>query len=209
MKSNISTQIEKILFSREEIGSRVRELGRQITADYRHDDADLLMICILKGAVFFMADLLKEIELDVEIDFMSVSSYGSSTVSSGDVRILKDLDQSITGKNILIVEDIIDTGYTLSYLQSNLRARGAKSVRIAALFNKPSRRVVDVKGDYIGFDIPDAFVVGYGLDFAQKLRNLPFVGILKPELYMEEGAPSAVSDADCAEKGRSNGEHNE
>lgn len=183
MNNQLLEMVEKVLISEDELKTRIAELGKQITEDYKDDPTDLLLVGILKGAALFMTDLMRTIDLDVEIDFMSVSSYGANTVSSGDVRILKDLDQLIEGKNVLIIEDIIDTGYTLKYLKSNLESRGAKSVKIAALLNKQSRRITDVQGDYIGFEIPDAFVVGYGLDYAQKLRNLPFVGILKPEIY--------------------------
>lgn len=183
MKSELSKYVEEILFTEDEIKERVAELGKQITADYHDDTADLLFVCILKGASIFMADLLKEIDLPVEIDFMAVSSYGKQTVSTGDVRILKDLDQRIAGKNILIVEDIVDSGYTLSYLVGNLHHRGAKSVRIVTLLNKEARRVVDIHADYVGFDIPDAFVIGYGLDFNQKLRNLPYIATLKRVYY--------------------------
>lgn len=178
--------VDRVLFSQEEIAQRLQELGKEITEEYKDDRADLLLVGILKGACFFMTDLLKQIGLDVEIDFMSVSSYGASTVSSGDVRIIKDLQQLITGKNIIIVEDIIDTGYTLDYLTKNLKQRGAKSVKIAALLNKEARRVVDLHGDYIGFEIPDEYVIGYGLDFNQKLRNLPYVATLKPVYYRED-----------------------
>lgn len=181
--TELHEDVERVLLTEEQIRARVRELGAQITADYREDPADFLMVCILKGAALFMTDLLRAIELNVEVDFMSVSSYGRSTISTGDVRILKDLDQNITDKNVLIVEDIIDTGYTLSYLKEYLKSRGAKSVRVAALLNKQSRRIADVQGDYVGFEIPDHFVVGYGLDYNQKMRNLPYIGILKPSCY--------------------------
>lgn len=185
MKSELSKYVEEILFTEEEIDARVKEMGRQITEDYKGDTADLLLVCILKGASIFMADLLKELDLPVEIDFMAVSSYGKHTVSTGDVRILKDLEQRIAGKNVLIVEDIVDSGYTLSYLVGNLHHRGAKSVRIVTLLNKEARRVVDIHADYVGFDIPDSFVIGYGLDFNQKLRNLPYIATLKRVYYDE------------------------
>ena len=186
MNTDLSRYVDKILFTEEEIRSRIKQLGQEITEDYKDDPADLLMICILKGASVFMADLMKEVSIPVEIDFMSVSSYGQHTISTGDVRIIKDLDQRIAGKNILIVEDIIDTGYTLAYLKQNLAHRGAKSVKLVALLNKQARRIADVKGDYIGFEIPDEFVIGYGLDFNQKLRNLPYVGTLKPMYYEDK-----------------------
>lgn len=177
MENNIS----EILLTSDEIQKRVEELGEKITNDYK--GKDLMLIGILKGAVMFMSDLCKYIKIPITIDFMAVSSYGKSTQSSGVVRIIKDLDASIEGKDILVVEDIIDSGLTLSYLTNNLKSRGANSVKICTLLDKPERRSVDVKVDYIGFKIPDAFVVGYGLDFAEKYRNLPYIGILKEEIY--------------------------
>lgn len=173
--------IEQVLYSEEEIDLKVRELGAKITEDYK--GKELLVIGILKGAVTFMSELLKRIELPVKIDFMDVSSYGSGTNTTGEVRILKDLESTVEGKDLLIVEDIIDTGLTLSYLTKNLENRGAKSVTIVTLLNKPSRRKREVNVKYIGYDIEDLFVVGYGLDFAEKYRNLPFVGTIKEELY--------------------------
>lgn len=184
MRENMDAMIDHVLLDEESIRVRIAEMGREITEDYKDDDHDLVMVCILKGAIMFMTELFKHVDVDAEIDFMSVSSYGDSTTSSGDVRILKDLDQNIVGKNILIIEDIIDTGYTLSYLKDNLESRGANSVKIASLLNKEDRRVTEIHGDYVGFEIPDEFVVGYGLDYKQKLRNLPYVGTLKPEVYM-------------------------
>lgn len=176
-------EIGEILISEEEIQDKVKSMGRQITKDYKDKEGDLVLISILKGSVFFMADLSRKIDLDLSFDFMDVSSYGDGTESTGDVRILKDLDQPIDGKNVIIVEDIIDTGYTLSYLIDNLKSRGAKSIKIACLLDKKERRKVDFDVDYIGFEIPDEFVVGYGIDYAQKYRNLPFVGIVKREVY--------------------------
>lgn len=173
--------IRQILIETDELQKRIKELGQEITKDY--EDKDLVVICVLKGAVLFMSDLCKNIDLPLNMDFMAVSSYGSSTQSSGVVRILKDLDSSIEGKDVLIVEDIIDTGLTLSYLVENLKSRGPKSVKICTLLDKPERRKVDVKVDYIGFTIPDDFVVGYGLDFNEKYRNLPYVCVLKEEVY--------------------------
>jgi hypoxanthine phosphoribosyltransferase len=173
--------IKEILVTTETLANRVKELGKQISADYA--GKEILMIGVLRGAVIFMADLARSIELPVAIDFMAVSSYGSSTDSSGVVRILKDLDENVEGKHLLIVEDIIDSGLTLKYLLENLKSRKPASVKICTLLNKPSRRKVDVTVDYNGFDIPDDFVVGYGLDFAEKYRNLPFIGVLKPEAY--------------------------
>lgn len=183
---NLQQYVDRILFTEEEIQRRVAEIGAKITADYANENADLLVVGILKGASVFMADLLKHINLDVEIDFMSVSSYGAGTVSSGDVRIIKDLEQPIMGKNVLIVEDIVDTGYTLKYLLENLAARGAHSVKIACMLDKVERRVTDIEGDYVGFAIPDEYVIGYGMDFNQKLRNLPYIGTLNPIYYRHE-----------------------
>jgi len=178
------TEIGDILLTEEQIDRRVSELAEQITADYAGSTHPLILIGILKGSVFFMTDLARRINLPLTFDFLSVSSYGSSTQSSGDVRILKDLDQNIEGADVIIVEDIIDTGYTLKYLRQNIESRGVHSLRIATLLNKPERRIVEVEADYCGFKIPDEFVVGYGLDFAQKYRNLPFIGIVKREAYM-------------------------
>lgn len=172
--------IKEILITEEEIKSKLKELGEKITKDYR-DKKDVLLVGVLKGAVLFIADLIRHIDLPVQVDFMAVSSYGASTESSGVVRILKDLDENIEGKNILIVEDIIDSGLTLSYLYNMLKSRKPASIKICALLDKPSRRKVKIKVDYLGFEIPDYFVVGYGLDYNEKYRNLPFIGILKEE----------------------------
>jgi hypoxanthine phosphoribosyltransferase len=176
--------VEEVLISREEITKRIKELGKQISEDYK--DKDLMLIGVLKGSVPFMADLLKEISIYCTMDFMAVSSYGSSTKSSGVVRILKDLDSSIENKDILIVEDIIDTGHTLKYLIENLRSRNPKSIKVSCLLDKPDRREVELDIDYVGFKIPDAFVIGYGLDYAERYRNLPFIGVLKREVYQTE-----------------------
>ena len=175
--------IKDVLLSTEAIATRVKELGAQISADYA--DKDILMIGVLRGAVIFMADLARAIDRPVAIDFMAVSSYGASTHSSGVVRILKDLDEDIVGKHLLIIEDIIDSGLTLKYLVENLKSRKPASVKICTLLSKPSRRKVEVTVDYNGFTIPDSFVVGYGLDYAEKYRNLPFIGVLKPEAYSD------------------------
>jgi len=177
----LTGDIKKVLLSSEAIDQRVRELGAQITADYQ--GKEILMICILRGAVIFMGDLALAIKVPVALDFMAVSSYGGGSTSSGVVRILKDLDESVEGKHLLIVEDIIDSGLTLQYLTENLKSRNPASVKICTLLNKPSRRKIEVDVAYTGFEIPDEFVVGYGLDYAEKYRNLPFVGILKPEAY--------------------------
>jgi len=161
----------------EEIRARIKELGAEITRDYA--GLNPLLIGVLKGACFFLSDLLRAIDTRVSIEFMAISSYGSSTRTSGEVRIMKDLDVAIEGRHILVVEDIVDTGLTLSYLLANFASRGAASVKLAALLDKHERRQKEVKIDYLGFQIPDEFVVGYGLDFAERYRNLPFIGVLK------------------------------
>jgi hypoxanthine phosphoribosyltransferase len=168
--------VSEVLIEADAIAARIRELGTAIARDYA--GRDLLLICVLKGAIFFLSDLMRAIELPLEIDFMAISSYGASTDSSGVVRILKDLDASIEGRDVLIVEDIIDSGLTLSYLVRTLRGRKPASLEICALLTKPDRRQADVPVRYIGFEIPDRFVVGYGLDFAERYRNLPYVGVL-------------------------------
>ena len=160
---------------------KVRELGGKITADYKN--SNLMLVTVLKGAVVFLADLMRQIDVPAEIDFMVVSSYGSGVKSSGVVKIVKDLDVPLAGKDILIVEDILDSGLTLSYIKELLESRGPRSIRIATLLDKPSRRKVDLQADYIGFSVPDEFVIGYGLDYDEKYRNLPYIGILKPEVY--------------------------
>ena len=166
---------------RDEIREKVRELGGKITADYKN--SNLMLVTVLKGAVVFLADLMRQIDVPAEIDFMVVSSYGSGVKSSGVVKIVKDLDVPLAGKDILIVEDILDSGLTLSYIKELLESRGPRSIRIATLLDKPSRRKVDLQADYIGFSVPDEFVIGYGLDYDEKYRNLPYIGILKPEVY--------------------------
>jgi hypoxanthine phosphoribosyltransferase len=175
------SDIARILISEQELRNRVKELGAQISADYA--GKDLLLVCVLKGGVMFLSDLLRAISIPVSIDFMATSSYGASTQSSGVVRIIKDLDTPLEGRNVLIVEDIIDTGHTLDYLVRILNERKPASLRICTLLNKAERRELDIRVDYIGFDIPNEFVVGYGLDYGEKYRNLPYVGVLKPELY--------------------------
>lgn len=177
----VEKHIGKILYSREELLQRIAELGAEITHDY--SGKKLLVLGILKGAVPFMADLIHQIKIPMAYDFMAVSSYGASTHSSGVVRIMKDLERSVEDVHILIVEDIIDTGLTLKYLKENLSARNPLSVKVATLLDKPERRKVEVTPDYNGFTIPDEFVVGYGLDFNEEYRNLPYVGVLKPEAY--------------------------
>ena len=175
--------VERILITSEEIGARVRELGQQITNDYAGQE--ILMIGVLRGAVIFMADLARSIKRPMDIDFMAITSYGLSTNSSGVVRIIKDLDEVVEGRHILIIEDIIDSGLTLNYLVDNIKSRKPASVRICTLLSKPDRRKVNVTVDYNGFIIPDHFVVGYGLDYAGKYRNLPFISVLKPEIYQK------------------------
>ncbi|MDP4133513.1 MAG: hypoxanthine phosphoribosyltransferase [Bacillota bacterium] len=173
--------LQKILISEEELDAKVRELAAKITEDYK--GKELVMIGILKGSVVFASDLLKHINTPMYLEFMAVSSYGKESETSGIVTLKKDIDIKLSGKNVLIVEDIIDSGYTMKYLKELLKDRMAESVKICTLLSKPSRRKVDIDIDYYGFEIPDEFVVGYGLDFAEKYRNLPFVGVLKPEIY--------------------------
>jgi hypoxanthine phosphoribosyltransferase len=168
-----------ILVQRDELEHRIRELGAEISRDYA--DKELLLIGILKGAVFFLADLMRHLEVDCELDFMAVSSYGASTDSSGVVRILKDLDASIEGRDVLIVEDIVDSGLTLSYLFRMLRARNPASLEVCALLTKPARREIDLPIRYVGFEIPNRFAIGYGLDFGERYRNLPYVAVLAAE----------------------------
>ncbi|MHC0039278.1 hypoxanthine phosphoribosyltransferase [Pseudoneobacillus sp. C159] len=173
--------IEKILVSEEEIQIKIKELADQLTEEYK--DKVPLAIGVLKGALPFMTDLLKRMNTYLEMDFMDVSSYGSAFVSSGEVKIIKDLDTSVEGRDILIIEDIIDSGLTLSYLVDLFRYRKAKSIKIVTLLDKPSGRKADIQADYVGFIVPDEFVVGYGLDYIEKYRNLPYIGVLKPEVY--------------------------
>lgn len=177
----MQNDIQEILYTEEQIQEKVAELGAEISRKY--EGKNPLVICVLKGAFVFMSDLVKRITIPMELDFMAVSSYGQSTKSSGVVKIIKDLDVPVEGRNIIIVEDIIDSGLTLSYLMEILKGRQAKSISVVALFNKPDRRTVPFTPDLTGFKIPDAFVVGYGLDYAEKYRNLPYIGILKSEIY--------------------------
>ena len=177
----VSSDIERVVASSEAIKKRVAELAQKVGEDYR--GRDLLLVGVLKGAVMLMADLSRALDRHVEMDWMAVSSYGSGTKSSGVVRILKDLDRDITNREVLIVEDIVDTGLTLHWLQSNLESRGAKSVEILTMLRKPTAAKVDVKVKYVGFDIPPDFVVGYGLDFNEKYRNLDFIGVLAKHVY--------------------------
>lgn len=168
-----------VFIPEEELNQKIRELGAQISSDYQGEEVHL--ICILKGSIFFTCELAKRITVPVTLDFMSASSYGSGTVSSGVIRIKKDLDESIEGKNVIVIEDIIDSGNTLSYLYQNLLDRNPKSLKLCTLLDKPDRREKEVKVDYVGFQIPDKFVVGYGLDYDQKYRNLPYIGIVEFE----------------------------
>lgn len=175
--SEFSNPNLEVLLSEEQIRTRIKEMGAEITRDYAGRNP--LLIGVLKGACFFLSDLLRSIDTHLSIEFIAISSYGSSTRTSGEVRILKDLDVPIEGRDILVVEDIVDTGLTLSYLLSNLQSRGAASVKLVALLDKFERRQKEVKIDYLGFKIPDEFVVGYGLDYAERYRNLPFIAVLK------------------------------
>lgn len=181
-KPNLMEHVREVLIDESRLQERIRELAQQIESDYADVDRPLLL-CVLKGAFVFLSDLTRLLEMPHEVDFMAISSYGAGTTSSGAVRIVLDLKEDIAGRHILIVEDIIDSGRTLDYMRRNLLARSPASVRICTLLNKPSRREVDVPVDYTGFDIPDEFVVGYGLDFAQLYRNFPFIAILKPSVF--------------------------
>lgn len=178
---SVKSEIERVVISEEDLKARLQELADQVTKDY--EGRDLLIIGVLKGAAIAMADLARMINRHVEMDWMAVSSYGAGTKSSGVVRILKDLDQDVTGREILIVEDILDTGLTLSWLKGNLESRGAKSVEILTVLRKPEATKIDVYAKYIGFDIPNQFVIGYGLDFNEKYRNLPFIAVLAKHMY--------------------------
>jgi hypoxanthine phosphoribosyltransferase len=176
--------IKEIIFTPEQIGARIRELGMKISNDYQSDPP--LLVGILKGALPFLADLMRVVSIPVIYDVMAVSSYGASTKSTGTVRIIKDLDVEIENRNVIIVEDIVDTGLTLQYLVENLRSRRPKTLKVCTLLDKPSRRVTPIQPDYNGFEIPDVFVVGFGLDYAEKYRNLPFIGVLKEEIYQND-----------------------
>ena len=174
--------LEKILLNEDEIVARCKELGQQITQEYKNNEQPPLLVALLKGSVPFLAELIKHIDLDIQFDFMDVSSY-EGTESIGDIKIIKDLDCSVKNLDILLVEDIVDTGRTLKTVKAMLKNKGAKTVRVVTLLDKPDRRVVDIEADYTGFEIPIEFVVGFGLDFNQKYRNFPFVGVLKEECY--------------------------
>lgn len=179
----MKNDIREILFSEEKLSEIVKDLGKRITEDYR--DKNLLLVSILKGSVVFMSDIMRAIELKCGIDFMCVSSYGSGTKTSGVVKIIKDLDINLEGYDVLLVEDILDSGMTLSYIIEMLQARNPNSIEICTLFDKPERRCTDVHAKYIGSQIPDEFIVGYGLDYDERYRNLPYVGVLKPSIYGE------------------------
>ena len=181
MTPDVTTDIEHVVMSEQDIATRVRELAAEVDADYV--GREVLLVGVLKGAVMVMADLARALRTPVSMEFMAVSSYGSSTSSSGVVRILKDLDRDIVDKHVLVVEDIVDSGLTLSWLLRNMRSRGPASVEVVALMRKPDAAKVDVPVKYVGFDIANDFVVGYGLDYAERYRDLPFVGLLKPEVY--------------------------
>ncbi|MGE4483648.1 MAG: hypoxanthine phosphoribosyltransferase [Oscillospiraceae bacterium] len=179
----MNKDIERIFFSAEEIKHRVCELGTQISADYK--DKEPVFVGVLKGSFVFMADLMRCIDINCLIDFMAVSSYGSGTKTTGAVSITKDLGNDIHDRHVIIIEDILDSGVTLSYLKKYLSVRKPASISICTLLDKPSRRKADIKPDYTGFECPDAFIVGYGLDYAEKYRNLPYIGVLKPEIYAD------------------------
>ena len=179
--ASVQNEIERVIVTEEQLQKRLKEIAKQIEADYK--DQDLILVGVLKGAVMAMADLSRHINRHLDMDWMAVSSYGSGTKSSGVVRILKDLDRDITGREVLIVEDIVDTGLTLSWLRSNLESRGAKSVEILTVLRKPTAAKVEVDVKYVGFDIPPDFVIGYGLDFDEKYRNLPFIAVLAKHMY--------------------------
>ena len=178
--TELERAVSEVLIDEERLRGRIAELGEEVSLDYA--GRDLLLVGVLKGAVFFMADLMRHLTVTCEIDFMAISSYGAATDSSGVVRILKDLDINIAGREVLVVEDIIDSGLTLSYLMRNLEAREPASLEICALLTKPERREIDVPVRYVGFEIPNRFVIGYGLDFGERYRNLPYVGVLDPDL---------------------------
>jgi hypoxanthine phosphoribosyltransferase len=181
--TDLDRAVGEVLIEEDRLQARIRDLGRELSADY--GGRELLLVGVLKGAVFFMADLMRSITVPCEIDFMAISSYGASTDSSGVVRILKDLDINIEGRDVLVVEDIIDSGLTLSYLVRNLESRAPASLEVCALLTKPTRREIDVDVRYVGFEIPNRFVIGYGLDFAERYRNLPYVGVLRDDLMPE------------------------
>lgn len=184
----LEKDIDHILFSEEQLKARVREIAGQIDRDFAGKEP--MLISVLRGSFIFMADLMRSITLPCTVDFMAVSSYGAGTTSSGQVKITKDLSESIEGRDIIVVEDILDSGNTLSYLFRLLQARHPASIRLCTLLDKPSRRIKPIQADYVGFPVDDLFVVGYGLDYAEKYRNLPYIGILKPQVYEKAGSPT-------------------
>ena len=185
--NNMISDLSQILIKEDELKNRILTLGQQINADYKDNSInEIVLVCILRGAVFFLSDLARAINMPVIFDFISVSSYGNSSTSSGIVRIMKDLDENIEGKHVVIVEDIIDTGLTLSHLLKVLKSRNPASLKICTLLSKPKRRKINIPVDYIGFEIEDFFVVGYGLDYAGNYRNLPFIGVLDPKIYTKD-----------------------
>ncbi len=177
----VHEDIDRVLFTEEDLRARVAEMGRQITAD--HQGESLLVVSVLRGAAIFMADLVREIELPLEMDYMAISSYGNGVKSSGIVRILKDLTSSVEGRHVLIAEDILDSGLTLKYLIRNLESRNPASIEVATLLRKKTKAQADIDCRYVGFECPDEFIVGYGMDYAERYRNLPYIGVLKPEVY--------------------------
>ena len=179
----MTDDIEKVLLTEKQLAAKIEELGKQISDDYRDRDSDLLCISVLKGSVVFFSDLIREMDIHTQIDFMVVSSYGAGTSTSGVVKIVKDLDIPLEGRDVLIIEDILDSGKTLSYLKGILMGRGARSIRICTLLDKPARREADIHADYVGFEVPDELVVGFGLDYAERYRNLPYTGVLKSSVY--------------------------
>ena len=183
----LSDDIREVLITEEQIASKVKEMAARISNEYQGKEP--VLVCVLNGAVVFLSDLMRQLTIPCSVDFVAWSSYGRDTSSSGIFRIQKDLEENVESQHVLIVEDIIDTGLTLHYLLDNIRTRKPASVKVAALLDKPSRRRVQVKADYLGFQVPDEFVVGYGLDYAQRYRNLPFIGVLKPEIYAGKDTP--------------------
>lgn len=177
----LDKMVEKVLLTEEQITQRVAELGEEITNDY--EGKEIMLVCVLKGAFVFASDLMRAIKLPVGINFMCLSSYGNDTVSSGRVQVTKELDYPVEGKHVIIAEDVVDSGNTLNFLVGYLKEKGAKSVEVCSIFDKPSRRKVEVDVKYIGFEVPDEFIIGYGLDYAENFRNLPYLGILKREVY--------------------------
>jgi hypoxanthine phosphoribosyltransferase len=179
----VDEHIEKILVTTQELEKRIKDLGQEISKDYQ--GKNIIMVCTLRGAVLFFGDLAKELKIPLSMDFMAVSSYGGGTKTSGVVRIVHDLEENIQGRDVLIIEDIVDSGLTLHYIVENLKSRNPNSIKVCSLLDKPYQRVTSVKADYVGFVIPDEFVVGYGLDYKEIYRNLPYIGVLKPEVYTD------------------------